>query len=101
MRSDISEALRRLVTERTDHLCEYCLVHEVDVYHGCEVDHVISVKHGGITVPENLAYACFHCNRHKGTDLGSLSVRTGKLVRFFKSPLRLLAAAFLRERGAH
>ena len=83
MRSDISDVLRRLVSERADHLCEYCLVHEADVYHGCEVDHVISIKHGGITVPENLAYACFHCNRHKGTDLGSLSLRTGTLVRFF------------------
>ena len=83
MRSDISDALRRLVTERADHLCEYCLVHEADVYHGCEVDHVISVKHGGITAPENLAYACFHCNRRKGTDLGSLNLRTGTLVRFF------------------
>jgi hypothetical protein len=83
MRSDISEALRRLVAERADHLCEYCLVHEADVYHGCEVDHVVSVKHGGTTVPDNLAYACFHCNRHKGADLGSLSLRTGKLVRFF------------------
>jgi hypothetical protein len=30
MRSDISEALRRLVAERADHLCEYCLVHEAD-----------------------------------------------------------------------
>ena len=59
------------------------MVHEADVYHGCEVDHVISVKHGGTTVPDNLAYACFHCNRHKGADLGSLSLRTGKLVRFF------------------
>ncbi len=83
MRSDISDALRRLVSERADHLCEYCLVHEADVYHGCEVDHVISVKHGGVTVPENLAYACFHCNRHKGTHLGSLNFHTGTLARFF------------------
>jgi hypothetical protein len=89
MSSDLSEALRRLVAERADHLCEYCLVHEADVYHGCEVDHVVSVKHGGTTVPENLAYACFHCNRHKGADLGSLSLRTGKLVRFL--PIRLRA----------
>ena len=59
------------------------MVHDSDVYHGCEVDHVISVKHGGLTAPENLAYACFHCNRHKGTDLGSIGPRTGKLVGCF------------------
>lgn len=83
MSNEISEALRRMVVERADRLCEYCLVHERDVYHGCEVDHIISVKHGGPTVAENLAYACFHCNRHKGTDLGSVSRRTGTLVRFY------------------
>jgi hypothetical protein len=62
-------------------------VHEEDVYHGCEVDHILSVKHGGLTTAENLAYACFHCNRHKGSDLGSVSVRTGSLVRFFNPRL--------------
>ena len=83
MSAEISDALRRLVAERADHLCEYCLVHEADVYHGGEVDHIRSVKHGGLGTPENLAYACFHCNRHKGTDLGSVSLRTGTLVRFY------------------
>jgi hypothetical protein len=43
----------------------------------------MSVKHGGLTVLENLAWACFHCNRHKGTDLGSVSARTGTLIRFY------------------
>jgi hypothetical protein len=83
MSGDISEAVRRLVADRADRLCEYCLVHEEDVYHGCEVDHILAEKHGGMTVPQNLAYACFHCNRHKGTDVGSVSPRTGALVRFF------------------
>lgn len=83
MSSEVSDALRRVVAERAYHVCEYCLVHEEDVYHGCEVDHVRSVKHGGQTLTENLAFACFHCNRHKGTDLGSVSARSGVLVRFY------------------
>ena len=83
MGSEINEALRRQVVERAYHVCEYCLVHEEDVYHGCEVDHIRSVKHSGLTVEENLAFACFHCNRHKGTDLGSVSTRTETLVRFY------------------
>jgi len=49
----------------------------------CEVDHIISLKHGGASTLENLAYACFHCNRHKGTDIGSLSLQGGVLIRFF------------------
>jgi len=60
MAGEVSDALRRTVADRAYHVCEYCLVHEEDLYHGCEVDHVISVKHGGLTVPENLAWACFH-----------------------------------------
>ncbi|MBI5384196.1 MAG: HNH endonuclease [Verrucomicrobia bacterium] len=83
MGNEIPESLRWRVSERADHLCEYCLVHKENVYHGCEVDHIVSLKHGGLTVPDNLAYACFHCNRHKGTDLGSLNPETGAFVRFY------------------
>ncbi len=49
MSSYISEKLRMLVASRADYLCEYCLIHENDTYFGCEVDHIISIKHGGIT----------------------------------------------------
>jgi HNH endonuclease len=83
MSAEISDKTRRQVAERAYHVCEYCLVHEADLFHGCEVDHIISVKHKGKTELENLAYACFRCNRHKGSDLGSLAPATGKLTRFF------------------
>lgn len=82
MSSYISEHLRQVVALRADHLCEYCLIHEQDTFFGCEVDHVISQKHGGLTESDNLAYACFFCNRRKGSDIGSLS-NTGAFVRFF------------------
>ncbi|MCC5620122.1 HNH endonuclease [Nostoc sp. CHAB 5715] len=49
----------------------------------CQVDHIISVKHGGATTPDNLCYACIFCNLQKGTDLGSINWQTGELVRFF------------------
>jgi hypothetical protein len=32
---------------------------------------------------KNLAYACLFCNRHKGTDIGSIYPNTGKLMRFY------------------
>lgn len=75
--------LRRLVARRASGLCEYCLIHEEDTYLGCQVEHIISEKHGGPTLSQNLAYACVFCNRFKGTDLGSLVTTTGQLVRFF------------------
>jgi hypothetical protein len=87
MSNEISQDVRRLVADRAYHICEYCLVHEDDVYHGCEVDHIISLKHGGLAAPENLAYACFHCNRHKGTDVGSISTSNGTFVRFYNPRL--------------
>ena len=79
----ITAELRRQVVARADHLCEYCLLHEDDTFFGCEVDHVISEKHGGPTREDNLAYACMTCNRNKGSDIASLVPGTDTLVRFF------------------
>jgi HNH endonuclease len=83
MPSYISEELRRLVALRAEHLCEYCLIYEEDTFYGCEVDHIISVKHGGLAEADNLAYACVFCNRQKGSDIGSIVRRTGEFSRFF------------------
>jgi len=62
MTTYISADLRLLVAARAALLCEYCLIHEEDTYLGCQIDHVISEKHRGATVAENLAYACTFCN---------------------------------------
>jgi hypothetical protein len=77
----IPAELRRAVSARARRFCEYCLVHEDDTWFGCEVDHIISIKHGGTTTPENLALACMPCNRAKGTDIGSLV--HDRFTRFF------------------
>ena len=83
MSSYVSAELRRLVAIRAGNRCEYCLIHEDDTYLGCEVEHIISIKHGGITEESNLAYACMICNRRKGSDLGSIGWQSGELVRFY------------------
>ena len=54
----VSVALRQLIRTRAKSLCEYCLIREEDTYFGCQVDHIISGKQGGITHENNLAYAC-------------------------------------------
>lgn len=79
----VSAELRRLVIFRADSLCEYCLLHANDTFFGCEVDHIISIKHGGLTREENLAYACLFCNRNKGSDIASIVPGTDERVRFF------------------
>jgi hypothetical protein len=79
----VSLELRRLVADRADYLCEYCLIPEAYRSSTYQVDHIISVKHGGSTTADNLSYACIYCNLQKGSDLGSINWQTGELVRFF------------------
>lgn len=83
----IGAELRRLIVARAERLCEYCLIHEEDTFFGCEVDHIISEKHGGPTREDNLAYACLLCNRNKGSDIASLEPGSGGLVRLFNPRL--------------
>ncbi len=81
--STVDKFLRELVASRADRLCEYCLIDENDTFFGCEVDHILSLKHGGPTEADNLAFACLFCNRHKGTDVGSILASNGEFMRFF------------------
>jgi 5-methylcytosine-specific restriction endonuclease McrA len=79
----VPERLRRQVHERAQGRCEYCLIHAADMYYPHEADHVIAEKHGGATSLENLAWACFYCNRFKGSDLASVDPETQKAVFLF------------------
>jgi hypothetical protein len=79
----LSQELRREVADRAQHICEYCLISEQDTAFGCSVDHIISIKHGGSSSVENLAYACVFCNRYKGSDIGSILWDTQEFLRFF------------------
>lgn len=67
----IPESLRKQVVERAGGCCEYCLVGRTDMLFDHEIDHIIPEKHRGKTVAENLCYACFDCNPHKGADFAS------------------------------
>src|SRR6185503_2832990 len=79
MASWISTQLRQTVADRAKQLCEYCFIAEADTFYGCEVDHIISLKHGGSSDPDNLAYACAPCNRAKGSDVASISASSQRL----------------------
>lgn len=48
-----------------------------------QVEHIISEKHGGTSVSENLACACVFCNRYKGSEIASVSPTTGAVVRLY------------------
>jgi hypothetical protein len=71
------------VRERAQNRCEYCLIHEADSYLTFEADHVIAEKHGGSTTLDNLAWACFYCNRLKGSDISSVDPVTKQIIPLF------------------
>ena len=79
----VSAALRRQVQGRARGCCEYCLLSEEDAWFSHEPDHIIAEKHGGQTTYENLAWACFDCNRYKGSDIASRDSTTGSLAPLF------------------
>jgi hypothetical protein len=81
--SDISLASRREVARGADYRCEYCRIHSDDTGFLHQVDHVVSRKHRGNSILENLAYACILCNRHKGSDIASLDPNIRKAVLLF------------------
>lgn len=82
-KSSIPERVRRQIQERAQGRCEYCLIHEADMYYPHEADHVVAEKHGGPTSLDNLAWACFYCNRFKGSDLASIDPTSQKAVFLF------------------
>ncbi|MEA5553881.1 HNH endonuclease [Anabaena cylindrica UHCC 0172] len=81
--NSISTELRKLVVNRASGRCEYCLLHQDYSIYTHEVDHIIAVKHGGETAPENLALSCLSCNRHKGSDFATIDAATGEIVPLF------------------
>lgn len=76
----ISLPMRRQVIARAQNRCEYCYVPEQATLAPHEPDHIIGEQHGGKTNMDNLAYACFRCNRCKGANIATLDPQTGLLT---------------------
>jgi hypothetical protein len=79
----VTATMRREVTRRAKHRCEYCLIHQEDSASRHQIDHVISQKHSGQTTLDNLALCCLICNRRKSSDIGAIDSQTGQLARLF------------------
>lgn len=85
----ISSSLRQLVIERSQGRCEYCLIHQDFSIYSHEIDHILAVKHGGKTTPENLAFSCLACNRHKGSDFATIDPNSGAIIPLFNPRLQI------------
>lgn len=95
----IPAALRREVAERAHFCCEYCRMRNEDKGSPFAIDHIISEKHGGETVLENLCYACFRCNGYKGSDIASIDPDDPEQLTWLFSPRKHIWTEHFRLDG--
>ncbi|MBI3756736.1 MAG: HNH endonuclease [Deltaproteobacteria bacterium] len=79
MRRELLHQLRQLARDR----CEYCRLPTAYDPLPFQVDHIIAQQHGGVTVIENLAWSCLHCNKHKGPNIAGIDPVSAQLVPLF------------------
>jgi hypothetical protein len=93
--------LRQLARERARHRCEYRRLRVVDEPNApFHVEHIVARQHCGPSIEANLAFACMHCNLHKGTNLFGLDPDTNAPVGLFHPRQDCWDGHFKRE-GAH
>lgn len=95
----ISSQIRQLVTDRAGGKCEYCLIHQDLSIYSHEIDHATAVKHGGLSIEENLVLACLPCNRYKGSDLTSIDPITKQITVLFNPRLHKWIEHFKINQG--
>jgi hypothetical protein len=79
----VSESLRKRIIERANFHCEYCKIHVDNSFFTFHIEHIVSLKHGGKTVFDNLALACPICNLNKGSDVATFLIDVTTPIRFF------------------
>jgi hypothetical protein len=79
----VNRELARGVRERAGGRCEYCLMPQFVFPLPFQIDHIVAEKHGGETVPTNLALACPHCNLYKGPNIAGRDPDSGQVLRLF------------------
>lgn len=71
-RALMTTKLRNMIKARDNHTCRYCLISlSAEPHLLLEVDHIMPVSKGGLTVPENLQTLCWRCNRTKSNKVSA------------------------------
>ncbi len=79
----IPVALKQLVFDRANGLCEYCCSQARFAIDPLVIDHIQPVSRGGKTIAENLALSCQTCNNYKYTKTEALDPVTDRSVSLF------------------
>lgn len=82
-KSYIAKFLRVLVEQRAKGYCEYCLMPAAFSPTSFTIDHIIPESLNGLTVAENLAFACGSCNRNKYDKIVFTDFKTNQIVRLY------------------
>lgn len=95
MARKFSKAIQNQVRLRAKFLCEYCHTNERWQYVRFTIDHLTATSEGGEDEFENLALACFHCNRRKSNKLVALDAQTGQTLTLFNPRFHSWAEHFI------
>ena len=91
----ISDSILHKVRQRASELCEYCHASEKWQYVLFTVDHVIPLSQNGRDTIDNLALACFHCNRRKSAKTTAVDPESGLEVSLFNPRESLWSEHFI------
>jgi HNH endonuclease len=82
-RFSISTALRESVRNRAFCCCEYCKSQDKYSPTNFTIDHIVPQSNDGGSELDNLAYACFLCNRLKSNKTKAFDVNTSTWIPIF------------------
>lgn len=83
MAPSVSTALRQQLVNVDDHRCAYCLSPQANSGIPVTIDHIFPVSKGGTGEFENLCFACYRCNLHKGSRVEAVDPLSGELIRLY------------------
>ena len=86
---------RDLVESRANGKCEYCKAMVAFSPHAFTIDHIIPPSKGGTESFENLAYACFGCNRCKHDKTEAMDPFTQNEVQLFNPRIHKWSEHFI------
>jgi len=82
-RRKIPVALDRKVRLQARNRCGYCLSSEILLGMPMEIEHLLPVMAGGLSIEENLWLSCRRCNEFKGTQIEAVDPDTLESVALF------------------
>lgn len=83
MSTYLSSDLQKRLEEADDHRCVYCRTSEVNTGQPMTVDHILPRSQGGVTMYENLCFACRRCNEFKAGQTTAEDPLSGEIVPLF------------------